>query len=305
MWVGELPAKASVYVLAFSPDNRTLYSGDGQGYALAWDLAARTYRTLHRLPYRPGGQPLARLLLGADGSLLIQDGHRLIDALRPDAGAVLDPGPGELGWFLCLSPDGRRAGKTDPDRNYGVDWWDLEAGLRLPMPEPLGSAQNVSWQALLPDGRGLATYGWGWQNHRFRYELALWDLHTGERLARAAVPEKASTYGFESPRLSPDGRTVAVARGSTVHLYDVPSRSFGRPIEVKRQVGAMAFHPNGRLAALVGSRKQVELWDLVDGRRLERFDWKCGTVLDLAFAPDGQTCAAGGFGKVVVWDVDA
>src|SRR6516165_5798107 len=100
MWVSELPVKASVYVLAFSPDNRTLYSGDGQGHALAWDLSARTYQVLHRLPYRQGGQVLSRLLLSADGCrLLIQEGHRLIDALRPEAGAVLDPGPGEMGWY--------------------------------------------------------------------------------------------------------------------------------------------------------------------------------------------------------------
>src|SRR4051794_11877203 len=99
MWVGEHPCKAAtIYHLAFAPDNRTLYSGDSQGYVLAWDLATRTHRVLFRRPFphdAPGHRHVQWLWPTLDGRLLAQDGSRIVGALHPDARPVLDPGPGE------------------------------------------------------------------------------------------------------------------------------------------------------------------------------------------------------------------
>src|SRR5262245_58945377 len=103
MWVGELMKRASVRSLAFAPDARTLYSGDTQGHVIAWDLSSRTSRVLFRRPsnalhYRG----VHWLLPTPDGRLLVQDLHRLIDALHPQTSVVIDPGRDELGGFAYL-----------------------------------------------------------------------------------------------------------------------------------------------------------------------------------------------------------
>src|SRR5262245_20179410 len=120
MWAGDLPdSKATISALAFAPDDRTLYTGDSEGYVLAWDLAARTHRVLlGRSKQRRGYRTVHWLWPTADGRLLVHDEHRLIDALRPDAGPVFDVGAGEWGRFDYLFPDGRRAAKLDHDDEW-------------------------------------------------------------------------------------------------------------------------------------------------------------------------------------------
>src|SRR5262249_30812293 len=151
MWAGDLPdAKANVSVLAFAPDNRTLYTGDSEGYVLAWDLAARTHRVLlGRSKRARGSRGVYWLWPTADGRLLTYDEHRVIDALRRDAGPVFDVGSGEWGAFQYLFPDGRRAAKLDPDADWRLDWWDLETNLRLRAPGPFGRLTRLSWPAFL------------------------------------------------------------------------------------------------------------------------------------------------------------
>ena len=36
---------------------------------------------------------------------------------------------------------------------------------------------------------------------------------------------------------------------------------------------------------------------------MHTLDWKVGEVAAVAFAPDGLTAAAGGYEKILVWDV--
>lgn len=309
MWVGELPMKgATVRSLAFAPDNRVLYTGDTQGHVIAWDLSSRTNQVLFRRPFDAyyRHRRVHWLWPTLDGRLLVQDGHRLIDALHPEAVTVLDPGAGELGAFLYLFPDGRRAAKVDPGDRWRLDWWDLQTGERVPVPGPLGRQEDVAWHALLPDGT-LLTCAWRRGDYQVRYDVSLWDLETGERIAEVpmAPVERSPIVGaYEGPCLSPDGRTLVFGHGMALRLFDLPTRSLRGQVETKKRIWRLAFHPNSQWVALVSPATQVALWDLEHGRLMERYDWQCGKVEALAFAPDGQTCVAGGHGKLVVWDVD-
>jgi WD40 repeat protein len=197
---------------------------------------------------------------------------------------------------------------VDPDSDSRVDWWDLEAGLRLPVPGPLGQATNVFWHALLSDGVTVVTCARHWKKGRgFTNELTLWEVGTGERIGELALtgPGLWPPEGILFPHLSSDGRWLAFGHDRTLWLFDVPSRSLRHQIVTRKLNGVLALHPNGRLLACAVSDSQVALWDFVEERQLERFDWKCGKMTSLAFAPDGQTCAAGARGRLVVWDVDS
>jgi WD40 repeat protein len=49
----------------------------------------------------------------------------------------------------------------------------------------------------------------------------------------------------------------------------------------------------------------VRFWDAADGRPVAAWCWGIGPVWSVAFAPDGQTAAAGGQdGTLFVWDVE-
>src|SRR5262249_32378978 len=145
---------------------------------------------LYRLPFTAQGyRTVSWLWPTADGRLLVQHEHLLIDALRPEAAPVLDPGEGERGQYRFVFPDGRRASKVDPDANWTVDWWDLQTGLRLSVPGPLAQARNVLWHTLLPDGVTLLTYVSSTKPDGQHFiEQALWDARTGERLGELTPP---------------------------------------------------------------------------------------------------------------------
>jgi formylglycine-generating enzyme required for sulfatase activity len=110
--------------------------------------------------------------------------------------------------------------------------------------------------------------------------------------------------------LSPDGATVAagdsqgkvrlanLAEGKLLHTFDAHD---GRVV-------ALAFSPDSKTVASAGRYKnpfhdpsrfghpwQVELWDVVTGKRGSGFGWVDGNISCLAFHPKGGTLACGAF----------
>jgi WD40 repeat protein len=292
MWHQTLPAKlASVTAIAFAPGGRTLYTGDESGQILAWDVATRESRQLWRVEPRRYRWP--QLWTSPDGSrLLLDDAGELIEALAPNGGEVLPLSDvaHEIGH---VTPDARWALGVAPRRTVGV--WDLATRRRVPLRGELAEATGITFHRLLPDGFTLLTFT------SETHELMLWDMRTGEPLG-ALSPRG---QGVEAGTLSPDGNSFAVARLSRLWVYDIPSRSRRHELTSRANFRALAFHPDSRLLASNDADSTVAFWDATTGERLKQFDWNIGPVTALAFAPDGLTCAAGGYQSFVVWDVDA
>lgn len=93
---------------------------------------------------------------------------------------------------------------------------------------------------------------------------------------------------------SPDGRFLAGACGkSTVSIWEVRTLQLHKTLyETPKAIVSCEFSPDSRMLACAGfQNRDVTLWDVESGERIERF--RCDSnVFDVDFSPDGQRLAA-------------
>lgn len=118
--------------------------------------------------------------------------------------------------------------------------------------------------------------------------------------------------GSDGPSaFSPDGSTLAIAMGGTVHLLSTTDWSdvgqVVHSVELHERLWSVAFSPDGSLLA-TGSGQigfgsphgEARLWKRSDLSLLHELD--CHTA-DLAFSPDSHSLATACWNEVVTWDV--
>ncbi len=99
-----------------------------------------------------------------------------------------------------------------------------------------------------------------------------------------------------------DSRTLAIAVGNDIHLWDSKSKKErGRLKGHTDTIIAMAFSPNGRILATSGNDNTIRLWDVE--RKQERYMVELAEkVSSLAFSRDGTMLATGDLGRLVrIW----
>jgi WD40 repeat protein/class 3 adenylate cyclase len=274
--------RGAVESVSFSADSSrlaavVLAAGNKQGSpseVKLWEVA-----TGRRTAQRVGLTDALRASFSPQGAILAiagLDGSVRLWGLR--AGRQIGQLDGHTGLVrhLSFSPDGRTLATAGADGT--IRCWDIRAAL---MPEILQESRRPIRGVLFSrDGSKLVAFG-------DDGVLRVRQTKTLQELDRLRV-------GNDSPylELSPDARTVAMARKNDVWIYDIPSRHVSRLVGPGGQVTALAFSPDGK-TLVAGSSNALELCDLPEkrGRLLPRR----GTVYSLAFTPDGSTLAAEGF----------
>ena len=161
----------------------------------------------------------------------------------PELVAVLKGYPGEV-WNLAFSPDSKRLVCSGSDKN-NVSSWNLTGDV----PVPLGSlgAQGAGRFAFSPDSKTMALQS-------ERGGAFLFDV-SGD-LPKHLVTLKPPNTPIADVSYSPDGKTLALAIGTTVETMDVagaqpkPGPTLGADDVVKR----VTFNPASPISPARGSR---------------------------------------------------
>jgi WD40 repeat protein len=288
--------------VAFSPDGRLLA------------MALRPEGV--RIVRASDGAGLARLPIGPCDEVLFLPGGTLLTAnvrgllrwpIRGGAGPVLRIGPPEplapieqpplyVGTGLAADAGGHLVGTIS---------WDQRVPLLLDPDRPrrrtwlLTPSAHIVSLAISPDGRWAATGG-RYDDPSIR-QVGVWDVAAARVVAQLPV-------GNAQVAFSPDGRWLGVGGAGRYRFYRAGSWAPVSEVE-HGQVGglrALAFHPGGRIAAILDPTGSiVRLVEVETGRPLAALDAPDQiATYRLAFSPDGRVLAVSQTDqRVHLWDL--
>lgn len=239
--------------------------------------------------------------------------------LRTSTADVLCPGY----VLVAFSPDGKRlaaAPMTGDDAGH-LYLLDVASKAKLSSRKPSAGESQRQWPLFSPDGRLLAVHESAGRINRGG-TIRLLDASNLEELAAF---DSEGAYPFREFKFTPDGRRlIATDYRGKVTVWDVAARrvawSYSTGAETVGQ--AIAFSPDGRRFAVMGQsvslaqwrasrdpdpedlpQPRVFLFNIARSREPEILVCPHGYCGGLAFSPDGKTLAAGGAGRVHLFDV--
>src|SRR5262249_35481046 len=98
--------------------------------------------------------------------------------------------------------------------------------------------------------------------------------------------------GIQRIALSPDGRFVAAAADTGIHLWRVEDDLWLRGVQSPTsRTLSLAFDPESQ-ALMVASSDTLQIWRISDGASLGSLSGYCDSITSVACAPGGRTFAA-------------
>jgi WD40 repeat protein len=334
----------SVFDVAYSPDGKRLATTSGYDVTIWDAVTGKQLLHLPGriedgqttgLAYSPDGKRLAvaggnlqgsRSVDGTEEKVEAQGFVRILDAETGKDLLVLRKF-GAIVFGVAFSSDGKRLATagTWTGKPGELRTWDAASGEEL---LTLNGHTSTVWQvAISPDGKYLAsTSGDG--------TARLWDPATGRELYLLRGQRDAAV----GLAFSPDSKRLAISYGSASHsgpkapkpaelrIWDVSTGALVLSFRASEGViPRIAFSPDGERLATSGWDRTARLWDAKTGDELMAFrghrefvnidfgEGKGGTaargpnvgsVVSLAFSPDGKRLATAGADYTVrVWDI--
>jgi len=282
----------------FDPDSDWRLTTAGyDGTARVWQLPDRT------VIYGSGGWML-HAELGGDGQyLLTAEDNGALRIYHSTSGAGTNGQWSELSrttidWYgglmgASFSPEGRKVVAAD-EFSMAPSVWDWQSGKI----DDFDSWQDyIGAPVVSADGRRVAAGD-------YSGNVVVWDLDSGKIVAQLALGGEGSRVTRVAAVPGSDWFAAASLDG-TVQLWDpnrpeAPQRTLGEkgdsPVEV------LTVSADGGNLASVSSNREVQVWRLSDGERMQVFQGPPSTNSDLAFSRDGSLVAiSAADGAVQIW----
>jgi len=277
----------AVHSMAFSPDGKTLATGDGYGNLRLWDTSKGDLRTtieahqgwVFSIAWLADGRRLATG--GKDRVIRIREAAPPWKVLKTFEGHTSDV------HAIAFTVDGGTLVSAGDDRTIRV--WDVNTGQTLRTLS--GHEKQIPTVALSPDGRLIAS---GSRDHSIR----LWDLKTGDEAGVIG----GHAGDVMSVKFSSDGKLLASASyDQSVRLWDLKTLKQTNFLSGHTfRVYNVAFAPNGKQLASAGDHT-ARLWDLDSGAKVRAFvlhtesqrdqPYVQGAVSTVAYSLDGRMLA--------------
>ncbi len=283
-----------VYAVAYSPDGRTIASGEGNAVTV-WD--ARSGALLRKFV---DTSRVNALVFSPDGKTLASGAYRaLIWDMK--TGALLHQLKGHEAEVnaVAYSPDGQYLVSGGNDKTARI--WDARSGARLHTLK--GHTRRVNGAAFSPDGKNAATVSSDWT-------LRIWNARTGTAL-KTIQPQQGT---LKCVAYSPDQTMIAVgtvgqvaalldaSTGELLHTYKMGEA------ENRGDYGgftSLAFSSDGQTLA-ASFNQTIWLWDIESGELQNEIKGHGGIVTGAAFSSDGQRLLSGSLdGSMLLWDLNS
>ncbi len=269
--------------IAFSPDRERLASVAVDRQVLVWQVADGTL--LHRLDGH--SREIERVIFSPDGTILAAAGYNHVHARRVADGALLTEMEKWLGAEVAFISGELTLAFS---KNNDVQLWRVSVGMRI------NNFPNAGTRAVIsPSGNWLVS--------AHNSVVYLW------RIADESLwcSLKGHTHDVVWMVFSPDEQILATAAlDMTVKLWQVADGTLLETLE--EGIGAvrsgMAFSPDRKLLAIGSAGTDtLRLWSVSGGTLLHRLKEPDGSIVSVAFSPDGGLLAVGtGDGLVHIWD---
>jgi len=272
--------------LDFSPNGKFLATAFAASHVRVFGVASgkeiRVFDTLgpHRVAFSPDGQTLA-----------VSTGESMrLWHVADDREALPLPGHTSAVESLCFSRDGTLLVTAGDDRTVRV--WNRATGKEIARLEPdkVASMKHVS---VGTGPRSFVTV-----SLTERQGALEWALKDNNEIRHVHTWDQSSSTN--SMAVSLDSKMVALAGADpTVSLVDTDSKKIlskldafkeGSSAKVTVRATSLAFSPDGKLLAIKGAGRPIEVWNVAGGRLVRTFDETRGSHA-FAFSPNSRLLA--------------
>ncbi len=300
--------------LTFSPDNKTLVSGDRN--VILWDTETgnkiskldldRGIYSVNTLTYSPDG----KILAGGDygGKIILWDMEQLNQQPK-DRKLTL---PALLSKVVNKRPSNSKH-TTLVEHTHSIETLAFTADSKT-LASGSRDGTVIVWDVanrtpkLTIDGHtGLVTALRFLENDKTLFSVSsdgitrLWNTDTG---AEKFIKTKWNAFTIAFPQ---DGKTVAsMSSSNEIGIWDVDTDNLVHTFktEHKESIYVLAFSPDGNTIASGGRDGTLEVWDVSARQRFATLDSHTDVVNVVLFSPDGKMFAsASQDGKVQLWDI--
>jgi WD40 repeat protein/serine/threonine protein kinase len=279
-----------VDAVAFSPDGQLVVSASRDGAEQIWEASSGKLRSqgnyLRDKILSVEFDPTSMLVVaaGANGAVAVTDASQGMPV------TVLD-GPRNVVLVAHFDPISRQVVGASWDGTARV--WDATSPYRKWSSPPIGDDCGVT-TSLEPDRRFLAI---GCKNHPTR----IWDTVHDRLLAELpSVTPVAGDFVSSYPAVSAAGDRAAIARHSTVEVYEVPGGQLLHTIAHGAPVNTVAFASTGR--DIVSGALDGSVLVTRDSGALLTLPKSSGGIDAAAFLPDGRVVTVDAQQRLRVYD---